>query len=136
VKMNLKALLGLPVSMLIAQAALAHHSFAMFDRTQKLSAQATVKEVEWTNPHCWLHLWVTDSKGAQQELRLEAGSPGMLARTGWKSTLLKPGDAVTVMYYPTKDASSAGDLISVVLPNGRLMGPGGNPGPPPAKSGS
>jgi len=28
----------------------AHHSFAMFDRTQTLTLEGTVKEFQWTNP--------------------------------------------------------------------------------------
>jgi len=121
-------------ALMIAQVALAHHSFVMFDRTRQLSRRATVKELEWTNPHCWLHVWIADDRGGVREWRLEAGPPGMLTRTGWSSHLVKPGEPVTVTFYPMKDGSAAGDIIKVVLPDGRVMGPGGAPGPPPAKS--
>ena len=40
--------------------ALAHHSFSMFDSDKTATVNGTVKELEWTNPHAWLHLTVTD----------------------------------------------------------------------------
>ena len=40
----------------------AHHSFAMFDATKNVTLQGTVKEFEWTNPHSWLRVNVTDEK--------------------------------------------------------------------------
>jgi hypothetical protein len=37
-------------------AALAHHSFAMFDADQRMTVSGTVKEFQWTNPHAWIFL--------------------------------------------------------------------------------
>ena len=59
------------------------------------------------------------------------GAPGMLTRTGWKSSILKPGDKVTVVLNPLKNGGPSGRLVRVTLPNGRVMGPGGPPPPPP-----
>ena len=33
--------------------ALAHHSFAMFDRDRVVTLQGVIKEFQWTNPHSW-----------------------------------------------------------------------------------
>src|SRR5689334_6860480 len=38
--------------------AVAHHSFAMFDASQLVSLEGTVKEFQWTNPHAWIILTV------------------------------------------------------------------------------
>ena len=40
--------------------AVAHHSFAMFDMAKSVNYKGTVKEVQWTNPHVWVELDVTD----------------------------------------------------------------------------
>ncbi len=72
-----------------ASAALAHHSFAVFDRTKKVTLTGTVKDFQWTNPHAWIQVDVPDEKGQSTEWGVECGSPNMMARTGWKKTTLK-----------------------------------------------
>ena len=47
-------------ALLIAAPALAHHSFAMFDRDKDVTMSGTVTEFEWTNPHVWIHVSVPD----------------------------------------------------------------------------
>ena len=105
----------------------------MFDLTKEVTVVGTIKEVQFTNPHVWLQVLVPDGKGGQTEWSIEAGAPGMLLRTGWKPSTLKPGDAVTVVTHPAKSGASNGSLVRVTAPGGRTLGPGG---PPPAlKSG-
>ena len=62
--MKTKALVfgGLTLSLLAGQA-LAHHSFAMFDADKMITKTGTVKELEWTNPHVWLHIMAADDTG-------------------------------------------------------------------------
>src|ERR1700758_1216235 len=72
--------------------ALAHHSGAMFDATQTVTLDGTVKEFQWTNPHSWLQLVVPDNKGGTKEWSLELVSLNVLAHNGWKPGTLKPGD--------------------------------------------
>jgi hypothetical protein len=125
--------IGLTAVLFAAQPALAHHSFANFDLTRDITLVGTIKEVQFTNPHVWLQVTVSDGKGGQTEWSIEAGAPGMLLRTGWKLNTLRPGDAVTVVTHPAKSGDANGSLIRVTLPDGRTLGPGG---PAPAlKSG-
>src|SRR6478609_5299932 len=91
-----------------AAPALAHHSFAMFDSSKELTLVGTVKEFQWTNPHSWLQLNVPGADGKLVEWSIEGGSPNGLARQGWKSTSLKPGDKVTLKTHPMKDGSNGG----------------------------
>lgn len=114
----------------VASAAWGHHSFAMFDLEKQVTVEGTVKEFQWTNPHCWLQVMVPDGKGGTQEWSFEMGAMGMLARTGWKSSTVKPNDKVTVLMNPLKSGAPSGRLLKVTLPDGRVMGPGGNAPPP------
>ena len=107
---------------LLAGPALAHHSFAMFDATKTVELKGSVKEFQWTNPHSWLQVNVIDEKGVTHEWSLEMGSPGGLARSGWRPKTVLPGDTVTVSIHPLKDGSKGGQLLSVVLPDGKVMG--------------
>jgi hypothetical protein len=105
--------------------ALAHHSFAMFDRDKNVTLNGTVKEFQWTNPHSWIQVNVPDASGALVEWSIECGSPNMLARQGWKSSVLKPGDKVAVLIHPMKDGTHGGSMVSVTLDDGRVLGQSG-----------
>ncbi len=67
--------------------AAAHHSFAAFDFARNVIITGVVKDFQWTNPHAWIQVLVPDGD-EQQEWSIEAGSPNMMARQGWKSRTL------------------------------------------------
>ena len=108
--------------LLAAGAATAHHSFAMFDQARQLALHGTIHEFQWTNPHSWIFLDVTDPDGTTATWQVELNSPNNLKRQGWKSDALKPGDKVTVVLNPLRDGKSGGLFISVTLPNGSILG--------------
>jgi hypothetical protein len=117
-------------ALLIAGAtALAHHSYAPFDRTKEITLTGVVKEFQWNNPHAWIQIVVDDGKGRQTEWGVECGSPNMMARTGWRSTTLKPGDKVVAVANPLKSGRPNGSLVKITLPDGRVLGPGNAPAP-------
>lgn len=107
---------------LLATGAFAHHSFAMFDQSRQLSLAGTVHEFQWTNPHAWIHLDVPRSDGGTDLWRVELNSPNNLKRQGWKSSVLKPGDKVTLVLNPLKDGTRGGLFIAVTLADGRVLG--------------
>jgi hypothetical protein len=100
----------------------AHHSFAMFDRTQVVPLKGVVREFQWTNPHSWVQLMVKDPSGEAQEWSLEALSPNVLGRMGWKRNSLKPGDEITAYVNPTRDGTHGGNLVKVMLADGTVIG--------------
>jgi hypothetical protein len=109
----------------------AHHSFAAFDRDRQITLTGVVREFQWTNPHAWIQVVVTDDKGRKTEWGLECGSPNMMARTGWKRTTLKPGDRIVAVGNPLKDGKPNASLVKLTLPDGRVLGPGDAPSPRP-----
>jgi hypothetical protein len=102
-------------------AALAHHSFAMFDANQTSTATGTVKEVQWGNPHTWLEIIVVGDDKADKSLSLELNGLSGLRRNGWKPGTLKTGDKITVSYHPMRDGTPAGQLVQVVTEDGRTL---------------
>jgi len=96
-------------------AALAHHSFAMFDFAKVVTITGTVKEFQWTNPH--VILWI-NADGAAGEApavwSLELTSPGNLTRGGWDRKALTAGDKVSVDLNPLRNGNHGGALIKVV----------------------
>ena len=106
---------------LIAPPALGHHSFAMFDSDKTVEFTGTVKELQWTNPHSWLEIIVTGADGKETVWAFEMGSPGGLARVGWRPRTVVPGDKVTVTGHPLRDGTSGAQFISVKLPDGKVL---------------
>ncbi len=112
---------------LLTVPALAHHSFAMFDSTKNLTLEGTVKNFEWTNPHMWLYVMVPQAGGAPVEYPLEMMAVQGAVRLGWKPDSVKPGDKVTFEFHPLRDGHPGGQLISVVLPDGKKLAVIANP---------
>jgi hypothetical protein len=110
----------------------AHHSAAPFDMSKQVSFQGTVEKWLWANPHSWLYIRVVKPDGSQEIWGLEAGSTGMLARSGWNAADMKPGDKVTVSAAPERTGNHIGLLNEVVLSNGRVLKSGFGAPPPGA----
>jgi hypothetical protein len=118
---NRRRLIGLALAIaaaLPAAPALAHHSFAMFDREKPVAISGVVKDFQWTNPHVWIQVMVPNAKGVNEEWGVECTSVNFLRRQGWEKDSLKPGDKVKLMIFPLKDGSKGGQLNKLVELNG------------------
>jgi hypothetical protein len=100
----------------------AHHSPVMFDRTATKTLVGTVVEFAWTNPHSAIQLDVPNDKGGVDRWGVELGSPQSMARNGWRSSIVKPGDKVTVVVNPLKSGEFGGIFVSITLADGRRLG--------------
>lgn len=116
-----RLVMGAAAVLLAAVPALAHHSFAMFDQRRIVTLEGTVTEFQWTNPHAFLHVEVTED-GRKTAWHVELNSPNNLRRQGWRSDSVKPGEAVTVVINPLRDGTSGGLFVSVTLPDGTILG--------------
>lgn len=97
----------------------------MFDHDKKVTLVGTVKEFQWTNPHCWIQLLVEDPSGSQVEWGVELDSPRSLVRTGWKPGVIKPGDKITLVVHPKTDGTMAGGYVSGIAADGSALSPKG-----------
>jgi hypothetical protein len=127
--------LGLPG----VPAALAHHSFAMYDQTKLVVITGSVKEFQWSNPHAlvWLFKDPTGSApkpgaGAVGSAPApEAGelwsielptSPGVLRKLGWTKHSLEPGDRVAMEINPLRSGEHGGSFKKVTnLKTGEVL---------------
>jgi hypothetical protein len=108
--------------------AIAHHSFAMFDYDHRITLAGTVTKFEWTNPHAYIELDVTDPNGGAKHYSIECASPNVLTRIGWKFNDLKTGDKVTLLVNPLKNGKLGGMLEKATFPDGRTLADGNPPG--------
>lgn len=98
-----------------AGAALAHHSFAaQYDSKKPVTMTGVVTKVEWTNPHVYIFIDVTDAKTKKVEnWGYEMGPPHMLQRAGWKRNSLKIGEEVVVDGWLARDGSNTANARRV-----------------------
>jgi hypothetical protein len=109
--------LGL-VGLLGGGAAGAHHSFSVFDMTTTKEIEGQVVEFEWTNPHTFTWIDVTNADGSKTRWALEGMSPNFLGRRGWSKNTFKPGDKIKVSLWPLKSGEPGGTLQRAILPDG------------------
>lgn len=105
---------------------LAHHSFAaQYDAQQMMTLTGTIKTVEWTNPHVYVHLEVKDAEGKVSTWALEGYPPNTLKRTGFEKKILVVGDTITVTAYKARDGSNTGAGREVTFKDGtkKFLGP-------------
>ena len=134
----------------------AHHSFsAEFDATRQVKVTGEVFEVEWTNPHAWIHVRaheVCERRGSDNlrdassteewrcrtiegdegdEWGFELASPNGLMRQGWTRTSLGIGESVTIEGSRARDDSANGNARTVTTSAGVRMFAGSSQGTTP-----
>ena len=83
-----------------------HHAFgAYYFEDQSISIEGDIVELDYRNPHAWLHLHATDISGKMQKVSAEWASPGRLSQQGINRDTLKPGDRVVITGSPSRDES-------------------------------
>jgi hypothetical protein len=103
-----------------ATAALAHHSFSMFDLENNITIEGDVAEVQWTNPHAWIEVDVPNADGGVTRWGVEFNSPNNLTRQGWRRSDIQAGDHVIFKISPLRDGQPGGLFYDVVLPSGEI----------------
>ena len=89
-------------------AAMAHHSFAMFDQEHPIEVVGTVTEFKYSSPHIYIFLDVKGPDGAVTNWNLEGGSPSLLVREGWSGKSIKPGDELQMTIDPLRSGAPGG----------------------------
>ena len=105
----------------IAPSASAHHSPVMFDQSRTVSLEGTVRQFQWTNPHCYIQLVVEDG-GRQTEWNMEMGAPVYLYNRGWRPSTLKAGDRIRITASPLRSGANGGLVLSAESLDGKRLG--------------
>jgi hypothetical protein len=118
IKLSLCALFVLNV----AEPVFAHHSFAGYDMTKTIGAQAaTIKEFRWGAPHSAAIFMIKGADGKPQAINLASGSPTTFMKQGFKPKDFRVGDKVDITWNPSRSGAVGGLLASMKLPDGRTF---------------
>ena len=118
------------VSLLFAATAWAHHSFAAeYDQSKPVTLHGTLKLVELTNPHGWIHMDVKDKNGMVKHWTIETAAPSQLSRYGLKKADFVDGMTAMVKGYAGKRDPVLANGRTLVLKGGRSFYIGSVGGP-------
>lgn len=100
----------------------AHHSFAAeFDAEQPVKLRGVVTQMDWVNPHSWIHLEVKNPDGTVTKWMIEGATPNTLLRRGFTKNSLPPGTEVIVEGYRAKNGANRANGRDLMLPDGKRL---------------
>lgn len=103
-----------------AAPALAHHaSIAEFDMDKKIALTGVISEVEWMNPHVYLHLDVKDNQGKVTTWAIECLPTRFFHNMGLSKAMMEAGQTVTIAARPAKiEGKPLAWLLKITYPDG------------------
>lgn len=108
------------VCLLVAATAWAHHSFAAeYDQSKPVTLRGTLKLVELTNPHGWIHM---DVKGADSKVvawKIETGPTNTLIRGGLRKSDFRMGEEIVVKGFLAKNGTPTINGREITFADGR-----------------
>jgi len=85
-----------------------------------ITLEGVIREFQYTNPHSWLLIDVTDDEGQVTTLGLRGGGT---QRAGITKSTLVPGTKISIRGNPMRDGRPAAAWIDATLEDGREINP-------------
>jgi hypothetical protein len=97
----------------------AHHSLVgEFDTSVDIDVTGAITKLEWSNPHIWLYMDVTNEDGEVEQWECEMGSPNQLFRLGWREEDLPLGTVIIAQANPARDGTNTCSTRNITLEDG------------------
>jgi hypothetical protein len=112
---------SMALTIVLSQPLFAHHSQSAYtDASAAISITGVVKKVEFTNPHAFIYIEVSEG-GKTRVWALELMSIRALKMLGWLSDTVRVGDTITAIGRPAKSGAPAMYSEAITLADGRMM---------------
>jgi hypothetical protein len=105
-----------------ASQAMAHHSFSGFDTDKTLTLSGTLVRLDFSAPHSRVIVLYRSTSDELQEYQFQTGSPTQLLQSGLDPRTVHKGDKIAITYHPNRNGSLGGQVVKMVLPDGRTFG--------------
>ena len=109
-------------SLLVGQLAFAHHSTTGMRSNEITEISGTIKEFQFTNPHSWIQVNVTNESGEVEEWSVEWGIPNSLLRQGYNPSTFPEGAEVTIRLHQVNGGAPSGGFVGARFPDGKTIG--------------
>jgi len=100
----------------------AHHAARQVYQDRSITLKGVVTGYEWANPHAIVSVSVREDNGSVEQWHAEILPPAEMLRAGWTKESVRPGDRVTLIGRPGKNAQRIMWLEYLVTPEGRRLG--------------
>jgi len=134
-----KGLLATVALACVAAGSQAHHSFAaQYDSNKPVKMTGVLTKLEWTNPHVYIYVDVTDAATKKvTNWAFEMGPPHMLQKSGWKKNELKLGEVLQVEGWLARDGGNSANARRVMRQaTGEVLGAASSAGQTTGSAGS
>ena len=119
---TIAAVSGVGLLAFAGQQVIAHHSFAAeFDADQPVTLTGTITQMEWINPHSWLHVDVVNDDGSVTQWMIEGGTPNTLMRRGFTMDNVKAGTEITIEGFRARNGANRANGRDLILPDGSRL---------------
>jgi hypothetical protein len=116
--------LALALLLAVVTTAAAHHSVpGQFDTAKPMTLKGVIGDIDWVNPHIYIHLDVKSDSGAVERWSLGSAPPAMLRKANLtKAKLMGKGEVVENVVDPARDGTkNLAWLTKITYPDGRVL---------------
>jgi len=91
------------------------------DAKAPVTLKGIVTQMDWVNPHSWIHLDVKNPDGTVTSWMIEGGTPNTLLRNGLDRKSLPAGTEIVVDGYRAKSGLNRANGRDITLADGRKL---------------
>ena len=123
VRLGATCLLAGAVLLLPAGQSMGHHSMAVFDKDQWFTMTGVLDELDFRNPHIFLHVAIDNEAGDSETWMFEGPATGMLRAVGYFKSDFEAslGLSVTIEASPARDGSNNALIRQLTLASGDVI---------------
>ena len=99
----------------VSAAALAHHGFGRFDRSQEVEFRGVITDIDFVNPHAYLHFDAAQADGGTIAMRCEMRAATLMRRSGWSAEMFTIGAEATVYGFGHRDDPASCYLEDITI---------------------
>jgi hypothetical protein len=99
----------------------AHHGFGTFAMNEDVELTGVITDLDFVNPHSWVHFDVTGTDGQTVTHRCELRSATTLRRSGWTPEMFANGTRITIQGSPDRTDPRACYVSTLIFADGTSL---------------